>query len=162
MKQLEQFDEKNLVTNPFSYTLTLPVTEVISNINYTKDPEDGIITNSSFYQERFPSTRIYQTADFYEVVASLSPRAHSLLLYIIYKLLPGKDYIQINTEFYMSKNGISSINTYKEAKKELIRYSFIAPTEYKTVFWINPNMFFNGNRLKKYKDKIRVINTWEQ
>lgn len=162
MNKLEPFDEKNLLTNPFSYSLTLPVTEVISNINYTKDPEDGIIVNSTFYQERIPSTRIYQTADFYDTVAKLSPRAHSLLLYIIYKLLPSKDYIQVNTEHYMNKNSISSINTYKEAKKELIRHSFIASTEYKTVFWINPNMFFNGNRLKKYKNNINVINTWEQ
>ncbi len=162
MNKLEQFDEKVLITNPFTYTLSLAVTEVISNINYKKDPEDGLIVNASFYQEKVSSTRIYHCEDCKAFVYNLSDKAQRLYLFILYNIKTGKDYIQINDESYMAKNSIKSINTFRGARDELIRYNFILPTVYKSVFWINPNMFFNGNRLKKYPKNIEVKQTWEQ
>ena len=162
MTKLEEFDEKNLIKNPFEFTLQIPVTELISNIEYIKDMEEGIIVPKGIVLERTKSIKLYYCEDCKDFVANLSDKAQRLYLHILYNLLHGKDWIQINSEYYMKKNGISSINTFKNAIKELMRYSFISPTEYKTVFWINPNLFFAGNRLKKYPNNIKIESVWEK
>lgn len=162
MTKLETFDEEVLITNPFSYTLSLPVTEVISDLHYKKDPEDGLILNSSFYQEKINSVRIYHCEGSKQAVYNLSGCAQRLYLFILYNLKAGKDWFQINQEHYMSQNGIKSATTFKEARGELIRYNFIIPTIYKSVVWINPNLFFSGNRLKKYPSKIEVKQVWDK
>lgn len=161
MNKLEQFDETILKTNPFTFTLSLPVTKIISNVSYSRSPEDGMILNSVFYQEQIESTRVYHCKA-KEDVYKLSDKAIRLYMYILYNLKSGKDFIQINEEYYMKKNGIKSINTFKAAKMDLIQNNFILPTIYKTVFWTNPNMFFNGNRLKKYPHNLNIKSTWEQ
>lgn len=162
MTKLETFDESRLIKNPFEYTLSIPVTEVICANELEKDPTDGIYINKRLYFEKTPSIKLYYCDDCRTFVYNLSDKAQRLYLYILYNLKSNKDYIQINKEHYMNKQGIKSLNTYKEAEKELIRYNFILNTEYKTVFWINPNMFFAGNRVKKYAKNINVVQTWEK
>lgn len=162
MTKLEQFDEQELSANPFSFSMKLPVTEVISNLNYTKDPEDGVIYNKSFFIESTQSIKIYYCEECKDIVYNLTSAAQRMYLYILYNLKQGKDYIQLNQEHYMKKNDITSVNTFKKAILELIRYGFITNTHYKSIYYINPNMFFSGNRLKKFPKNMEVVKTWEQ
>ena len=162
MTKLPVFDESKLLVNPYQYTLELPVTQIVSGIKFKKDASDGVIVNDTFVIEKIPSIKLYKCTSCKSFIYGLSDRAQRLYLYIVYNLEANKDYIQINEENYMNKNGIKSVNTLKEAQKELLRYSFISPTEFKSVYLINPNLFFNGNRLKKYARNIKIIETWEQ
>ncbi len=61
----------------------------------------------------------------------------------------------------MSRAGIKSENTYKAGIDELVRYGFVVNTVLKSVYWINPAVFFCGNRLNKYPTKKDVKSTWE-
>jgi hypothetical protein len=55
----------------------------------------------------------------------------------------------------MQENKISSLNTYKDAIKELIKYGFVNSTTVQDVYWINPEFFFKGDRLKKYSSNVK-------
>jgi len=157
----EEFKEENLKNNPFSFSLIIPVTKIISNVDYTMDVEDGVLHNKSFYIEKMKKTTIYHCDSCKANTLNLSDKALRLFTWILLSLEPGKDYIRINKELYMKKTDTKSINTFKEAVKELIRYAYITNTEYKTIYYINPNIFFSGNRLNKYPDRIVPKNNWE-
>lgn len=161
MNEVEQIDESRLIKNPFWFTLQIPVTKVVSDIEWEEDIEEGLVLNKEFYIERTPSVKLYYCKDCKEIVYGLSDKAQRLYLFILLHLIPNKDWIRINPEKYMSVNRIKSLTTYRGAVKELVRYGFLASTEYRTVFWINPNLYFSGNRIKKYEDRLNVINTWE-
>ena len=162
MKRNQKFDKEKLLINPFSFTLQIPVTKVISNIDYERDLEDGVFHNKSFYVEKTKKTVLYHCDSCKENTLGLSDKALRLYMWVQLTLNPGQDFIEINKDTYMKKSGTKSINTYKDALKELIRYSYIAATEFPTVFWINPNIFFSGNRLNKYPNNIVEKNTWEK
>lgn len=160
MNKLEEFDESRLIKNPFEFTLKIPVTQIYSDTDLTLD-EEGFYINKKIYLERTPSVKLYYCEDCKDMIYNLTVKGKTLFLYILYNLKKNKDYIQINQEHYMKKNSINSINTYKESIKELQRYNFIVATEYKTVFWTNPNLFFSGNRLTKYPNNIEVKHIWD-
>lgn len=162
MTKPEVCDPERLLNNPFQYSLEIPVTVIISNTEYVKDPADGIIINKKIFLERTPVVKIYTSKETEQFVYNLSDRAQRLYLHILYNLNAAVDYIQINRRTYMDEQKIKSVNTYKAAEKELIRYNFILHTEYKTVFWINPNLFFAGSRIQKYPNNLKIIQKWEQ
>jgi hypothetical protein len=161
MRKLEVIDESRLVNNPYVYTLQIPVTEVTLKDRY-KEGAHNIVVNDKLYIEKLPSTKIFLSKESKEIVYNLSDKAQRMYLYVLYNLNSNKDWIQINKEMYMAKNEIKSVNTYKDSISELIRYGFLTTTEYKTVFWINPHLFFSGNRIKKFKKHTIVVSSWDQ
>jgi hypothetical protein len=70
-----------------------------------------------------------------------------------------RDWVQINREYFMSKYGVKSVNSFKDALKELQRYLIIVSTHYDTVYWVNPSFMFNGDRVKKYPNNLNVVST---
>ena len=162
MNKQEEFDESRLKNNPFTYTLQIPVTKVISDIDYAMDIEDGIFHNKAFYLEKVKKTSIYHCESCKEITLGLSDKALRLYTWIYMSITPGKDFIRLNKELYMKRTNTKSINTYKAAIAELIRYCYITQTEYRTVYYINPNIFFSGNRLNKYPNRIVETNKWEK
>lgn len=158
MKKLEEYDESLLKNNPWAFSLKIEATEVTDYKRHiSEQQEDGhtIQVPDKYYLDRTPSTKVFMTVGVKEKVYGLSERAKCLYLYLLYNLKQNKDYVQINQENYMLKNNIKSVNTFKEAKKELINADFILPAStYKTVFWINPNYIFPGSRTKKYEHAI--------
>ena len=155
MKRLEEFDESKLLVNPFAEVLRIPVTMKTATGRFVKAP-DEFYDAETYPVERTPYVRIFYTPhiDIKHRVCKLTNKALRLYTYILYHLEPNKDYIQINQDHFMKLCSVKALNTFLEGKKELIRYGFITGTEYKTVFWINPQIFFPGNRLSKYSDKI--------
>lgn len=142
----------NIGSNPLAVGIEIPVVPVYSKDTYKKD-EDAIVPITIFI-EKTPFTKVYNTSENRKIVNNLSSRAKTLLLWIIYEVEAGKDYLWINKSRYMQEVGIKAINTYNEAIKELIRYGLIKDTKAVDTFWINPEFIFNGNRVKKYPKNV--------
>jgi len=160
MKKRQVIDKDKIGSNPFKNQIAIQATKVVENSTFVYD-EKGEPVPVTKLIEKQKSTKIYHCTGCKERVYNLSPGAKSLYLYVLYNLKVNVDWIHINREWYMEKNNVKSINTYKDAMKDLCRYEFLCTTpEYKDVFWINPVLFFSGNRIKKYADKVTIGNEW--
>lgn len=146
--------DEMLGVNPFIQSLEIIVSAVPLKDVYEK-AEDGIILRKEIALESIPYVKLYQTVDRREIVMNLSDKAQRLLLWIMFNLKPSKDYIYINTKRYMTKNNIKAPNTFINAKKELIRYGLISTTVIQQYYWINPDFFFNGSRINKFKKNLK-------
>lgn len=117
----------------------------------------GEMVCETYLAEKTPHTRVFTTYANSKRVFELTNKALWLFTYIQYNMKQGKSYVQINVEHYKRQLNVSSDNTFLEAKKELIAKGFIASTGiYKTVFWINPEIFFPGNRIPHFRDNLIV------
>lgn len=155
-------DPTQLVTNPFSLQDDFIIRargvktsyETISkqeldNATFTQKAK----VQASYLAEREEYSKVYTHCKKREYVMSMPPRAHSLFLFIMYELVVGQDWLWLNKDRYMGESEIS-LNTYKAALLDLVKYNVITPTIYVDTYWINPKFFFSGNRLKKYPDAV--------
>lgn len=164
-KKLEEFDEAQLVNNPFTYSLVVPVIKLFDDNKYEYHPPEaegleGTYLHATYYSEQMQSTKLYYCPGCIAMVYNLSDRAQRLFLYVLYHLERKKDFMQINKDDYMRKNNVKSNTTYLAALEELIRYGFISTTIYKTVFWINPIIFSSTNRIAAYPERLNE--KWEK
>lgn len=156
MKKLQEIDESKMVLNPFLGTLQIEATKLTDSNIFIID-EDGIPVPASNLIEKQKFTKVYHCTGCKERVYNLSPSAKSLYLYLIYNVDANKEWLRINVDWYMKKNGVKSINTYKTAMRELCRYMFIHQSpDYKDVFWVNPELFFHGNRITRFPNNVIV------
>jgi len=163
-KKKPNIDASKLTTNPFAlnpdFIIKAHDVETSTAIIATKDLSDGVITKSpsflksTFLAERDTFTKVYSASSHRKRIMSLTPRALSLFMFITYELDAGIDWIWINKERYLVESN-TSLNTYKSAIEDLLRYGVITPTMYFDTYWINPMLIFAGNRLKKYPDNIQ-------
>lgn len=155
MKKLQEIDESKLLLNPFVNNLQIEATKLTETNKFVLS--DGVQVHVSTLIEKRQNVKLFYCTACKDMIYNLSPGAKSLYLFVLYNLESGQDWIQINSQWYMSKNSIKSINTYKEAVKELCRYLFLSQTvDYKDVYWINPMLFFSGNRIAKYPTKVII------
>lgn len=163
MNKTEKFNEKELGINPFTVALRIPVTKVISNVEFVQDISDGIFHNKAFFLEKVKKTSIYHCESCRDNTIGLTDKALRLYMWILMSIEPNKDYIQINQEYYMKKSGTKSINTFKAAITELSRYLYISAVPgFKSIYWINPMFYYSGNRLNKYPSNIEETGQWEK
>lgn len=157
MRKLTEIDESKLGSNIFVNKLTIDVTKVY-NHNKHKPSKSGVMLPETHFIDRTPNTKLFHAQGIKDSVYGLDNPSKSLLLFILLNLQSGKDYIRINRQHFMNKHGIKSENTYRAALKDLCLKEFIYPTiPYpKEVFWINPSLFFCGNRTTKYPDNLVV------
>lgn len=142
-------DPSKMVVNPFIRDLRIEVTKITDAKKFIL--KEGVSVPCEFLIEKQPSTKVYHFTGVKERIYNLSPGAQRLYLWVMYNIEPNIDYIRINVPFYMTKNGIKSIKTYRAAVKEMIRYGFLCQSaDYKDVYWINPEYIFNGNRIEMY------------
>lgn len=144
------FTYAQLGTNPCSFTV--PVNELAFKDQYKREP-DGTLLPLTLPVEATPYTKVYVSSDRRLIIAKLSPAAKELYLWIMFEVDSGKDALWINKDRYMIENS-TSLNTYKKALTELLRYALIVKTIIKDVYWINPDFFFRGDRIAKYPNKI--------
>lgn len=154
-KKVEEIDEKKMGPNPFSQELTVYANKVQDTGIWIID-EDDIKTPAHHLVERDKATRVYHTAGAKERVMALSAGALRMYVYIMHTLDGTKDYVRVTPETYNKKVEKGSLNTYKRAIEELIRYGYITLTIYKGVYWVNPGIMFAGNRINKYPDKVKI------
>ena len=158
----ETIDESVLGTNPFSHLLKIDVTKRLDSKAVVKDKETGDEVPAESLIEKQKSTKLYLSAESRDSAMNLSAGTQRMLLYIMYSLDTNKDWITIVPKDYQKKAKKGTLNVYKKAIDELVRYSYLTPTLYRYVYWINPALFFSGNRITKYKDNVIIKNTWKQ
>jgi hypothetical protein len=147
------FNEGNLGINPFVSELTIVVSTLAMKSQYRKD-KDGDIVPLTREVESDASCKVYNSSSRRLKMCQLSSGAKSLLLWIIYEAESGKDFLWVNRIRYQRENEISSPNTYRSAINELIENGWVCRTKVAAVYWINPALFFNGNRVVKFSKNV--------
>lgn len=120
------------------------------------------LTVKEYEAETDKCTKVYITDIKRDNVIGLKSCSQRLLLWMIYELDYGKDYVYVDRKKYMEAGKkIKDARTYKMAIEELSRYGYICPVsilKYKDIYWINPHIFFCGSRIKKYPKNLKVTN----
>lgn len=144
----------DLGVNPFSVSLVIPC------VKYTEKNkrkfDEGIVLPSDVVYDKSEKTNVYTSMNHRLLIAGLTSPAQRLFLWLMQEIKPGKDYVIVNVERYMTENSIKSINTYSTGRKELQVNGVICSATVPTVFWINPAIFFNGSRIKAFPNNINT------
>jgi hypothetical protein len=146
---------KRLGINPFIANLIVPISKIQLD-SFKEITEDGEVIKlyDTISLEKTKFTKFFCSAERRKLLMNCTLRAKELVLWIMYDINSGEDYIWISKERYMREAEITSVNTYKEALLELIRYGVIALSGIPHVYWINPDFFFKGDRISKYPNNI--------
>lgn len=160
IKRKPDIDVIKMGKNPFIVNEIIKARSFSKDKHYTIQTEDGIncVTGQlkeSMLVEEQTCTKIYHDTDYRNIIMTLDGEALRLLKYIEYTINSNEDYIWINNLLYQSCTGKPK-SQYIKSVQELVRYSIITTTIYPEVYFINPMIFFAGNRLKKYPDNIKV------
>ena len=152
MKKSKTIDETKLGINPFLSSLTIPV-NIVKGKAYKLS--DDVLVKENIELEATPFTKVYISSERRKIINNLSSSAQRLLLWIMFELDEGRDWLYLNKSRYLKEQDLT-YNTYTKARDELIRYCIIYPTVVRDVFWINPDFFFQGNRIKKFKSHVNI------
>ena len=150
-----KFTTQDLGNNPFLQSLTIPVMELSFKDTYVKD--EDVWLQASKIVDTTHSCRLFTSSELRKFTNNLSLRSKELLLWIMYDINYSEDFLWLNKKRYMEEVGITAINTYKAAVKELVRYGYLGLTVVPDVFWINPLFFFKGDRVKAFPKNLEKI-----
>lgn len=115
--------------------------------------KDNIKTPYTFESEQIPSVKLYISKENRFKVNQLSVGAKELFMWILFACPKTEDLYWLNRKRFMYECNVKSLTSYLKYVKQLTKANIIAPTgQTKDVFWINPNFFFRGDKLEKYKD----------
>ena len=159
-KQEKELLEKSV--NPFTTDLTIPVRvfKTIKKIVDVQDIQEGIITTvpdqlvSKVLVEDAEYTRVYVRQGYRLHVMALPKEAKSVYLWLMYEIDTNLDYVFLNRRRYKEECG-GTWTDLANGILQLTQSGIINNTPIKDVYWINPRFFFQGNRLKKYQDKLQ-------
>lgn len=145
-------DLHSVGNNPFNEGLIVEVNKKVYDVINKFGNGDAIV----YSMESTPYTKVFEVAGAKKRVMELPVRSKELLLYFMHSIDSGMDVLWIDRVGYMKAYGIKSVNTFKDAVRALSDSLFIYPhASIKDVYWINPHYFFKGNRVTKYKEKVR-------
>lgn len=150
------YDSRKFKQNPFETKLEIVVTETNRKNEYRIN-EFGEYEPLIRQYEQMRFSKVYEHPELRKMTSKLSLRALQLWVWIMYSIEAGEDQIWIPKNRYMREHEIKTIDTYREAVKDLINNNFIIPYSIKNVFRINPNIFFKGDRIKKYPKCVKII-----
>lgn len=150
MKEAQSFLE-----NPFKV-------EGITTISYITKVEEKIVTDPEtgeiYAMRRVPKnsqhshdSKVYvkMFQENCDVLMSLPHAALKIMMYGMCKVRPLSQVVYLNVDDCMVQCGFKSATSYRDGIKSLIEASIIARKMGSSMeYWINPNMFFNGNRLR--------------
>lgn len=125
---------------------------------YLIDNPSKFAISHSYLVDTTPSVKVFISPTLRNHIATLSSNAKGLLWYILGILDYNKDTIYLNTNKYMSENDVKSRVTFYKIRDELIDAGFITKHKKASTYWINPFVMFHGDRLKKYKDNVKIVN----
>lgn len=111
---------------------------------------------TTYHSDRASGIKFYQLSrEMEDAILNLSSGGKNLLFLIIFNLGVGHDRIALHINKYMKRMGITEKSFYN-AVKDLTDQNIIR--KYKgSVYWINPKIIFNGDRLAKYADRTVCI-----
>lgn len=149
----ERPDLSDAGNNPLVNELSIVLTR--KDLDVTNKFGDADVIRTMYESVRY--TKVYEQTGASSMVSGLTLRAKELYLYIMYALDHGEDLIWIHKARYMERHGINSVNTFKEAVRDLSQHTLIYPHAFiRDVYWINPHFFFKGDRKGKYPSKVNV------
>lgn len=115
--------------------------------------ETGEVLETSFFKiEQYDSenfTKVYM--NFYKSWFGLNNPAIKFLAYIFNILQINRDYIYFDLQDAMFKTEIKSKSTINKAIATLVNCRFIARSRKHYIYFINPILFFNGDRINFVK-----------
>jgi hypothetical protein len=149
------FKEEDLGNNPCVIPLTIPIIKWENTGIFKKEEE--MLLFATYDIEVDKSTKLYISSRRRKLINNLGGTSSKLLLWIMQELESNKDYLWVNKMRFMEECNIASNNTFLGAITELQKYNFIQPSVIKKVYWINPDIFFLGSRVKKYPNNIVVV-----
>jgi len=119
------------------------------------DGEDTLPIGNAILLEGDDYVKVFTTAANRKMLSNLSPRGVHLLMWLIQKVIRKCDLIHIDRHQYMKESEISRQETYMHAIADLVmaRILYRYPL-YSDLYFVNPHVFFKGNRLLKYKDLL--------
>lgn len=145
--------------NPYRGTFEIVVNLVKSSDKYKvwdkAMGEDAIYELANFEHEAVPYTKVFNDSRRRLAMVKLSPRTKDLYLWIIYEAEKNKEFLWINKVRYMEESEVTAINTYRGAVNELIKKGFMIRSTFMDTYWLNPDYFFNGDRVKKFPEEVK-------
>lgn len=148
---MEHKEEELTGKNPFDKDIQIEVCMKSTNEIIERD---GVKLFKDVYYEYEEFTKMFAKPVNRKLMMSLSDRARTLILYIMYMVRPGKDYIKFNRKHYMEEQSIKSQTTIIAALNELAENGIICPAQKQKYYWINPMFFFKGNRIAKFPHRL--------
>ena len=127
--------------------------------DYVIENPSKFAISHSYLVDTVPAVKVFVTPAARKYIAALSAQAKSLLWYILGILDYNKDTVFLNTNKYMEENNIKSRVTFYKVRDELVDAGFITRHKKASTYWINPFIMFHGDRLKKYKDNVKIVKT---
>lgn len=153
----QDLDPSEFLVNPLvGVDFKILVSKVWDGKSFKEIGGDMLASYVELEADKF--TKVYGNTEYRQLVSLLSSGAKSLYLWLLYEAESGRDWIWINKKRYMKENLVSSLNTYKKAIEELGKVAIINKHhKYRDVYWLNPRLFFNGNRAKKFPKNVEVV-----
>jgi hypothetical protein len=159
-KQLQSYELNE--ENPYIYELQ-PVKIRRRDVMVASSPRIILNTDTGESEGHFAAMKTLeldqqQFIKFYmdgiAAMCGLSKRAFSVLHYIVKQLKPNQDYFYFDLEECKKETGYKGKTTIISGMSELIENKFIARTTKHYKYFINPAMFFNGNRVSFIKTAV--------
>lgn len=144
--------ELKLLTNPLSVT---DFTIYINKSKYWKKDATGKAVEMESELEAARITKVYIKSANRINVFNMDIKARDLFHWVTYNIESGEDFIWINYPRYMQEARVS-LNTYKSALIELIDANLLAISKIKGVYWLNPRYKYNGSRVNKYRNALKI------
>lgn len=159
IKKKPDIDKLQIGINPFIINELIKVRSFKKRKDMELSSDDKNQTLNASIEEKIlieykTSTKIYHDTDYRNIILRLNGNALKLFLFISYQLEVNEDYLWINNSLFMKSTTLSK-KDYLKAVDDLIRYGIITYTKYSEVYFINPLIFFSGDRLKKYPNNLK-------
>lgn len=150
MKEVQSF-----LQNPFKV-------EGITTISYVQKVDEKLVidheTGEAYTMKKVPKNHQHQHdskvyvklfQDGSDKLLSLPHAALKILIYGMCSVRPLADIVYLNVDDCMVRCGFKSATSYRDGIKALIEANILARKVGSTMeYWVNPNIFFNGNRLR--------------
>lgn len=167
IKEAKEYSE-----NPFLRDLNIPIVpksdmyvskdKNIVNIKTGEVDDDVLLTGKRRYVDGEQFVKIFVKE--MNAIFDLSKASQKVFAHMLSKVTYN-DLLILNIEECLEKTGYRSKGPIFKSLAELIQKEFIAKTKNQFVYWINPKLFYRGDRLvvireyrKAKKDKIETPN----
>jgi hypothetical protein len=171
-KMIKIKEAKEYSENPFIRNLNIPLVpksdiyvskdKNIVNIKTGEVDDDVLLTGKRRYVDGEQFVKIFVKE--MNAIFDLSKASQKVFAYMLSKVTYN-DVLILNIEECLEKTVYKSKGPVFKSLAELIQKEFIAKTKNQFVYWINPKLFYKGDRLviireyrKAKKDKIEAPN----
>lgn len=148
--------KKQTQSNPFlEQEFSIPIKRLITYNNFKGKFENGRSNSEVSSQQRDSrvldvgkNTKVFKSAELFLQFLQLSAQAKNLFMYVLLKQPSNRDYFEFRDADFAKLMGRSE-RTVKEWRGEC-KWLMTPKSGRKNMYWINPAMLFNGNRINYF------------